>query len=166
MNEGKSRIMRTVTYGLAALAIVVAVGACTPMTTTQGNALDPKLVGEIKPGQHNRAQVARLLGTPSSMATFDKNTWYYISKNTEQVAFFQPTTVEQKVIVIKFDADGIVTTVSEYNGDTAREVETVDRVTPTRGQEMSLMGQLYKTLLRGAGSALGDSSEENEGFVP
>lgn len=157
--------MRTVTYGLVALAVAMAAAACAPMTNSHGNALDPALVDGIKPGQHDRAQVARILGTPSSTSTFDQNTWYYISKETEQLAFFDPKIVGRKVVVVKFDESGVVSEIRKYDGRAAREVELVERVTPTRGQEQSLMGQLFNTLLRGAGSALGDSGEENDGFI-
>ncbi len=157
--------MRTVTYGLAVLVLAAVAAACTPMTESRGNALDPLLVEGIKPGQHDRAHVAQILGTPSSTSTFDQNTWYYISKETEQLAFFNPKIVGQKVIVVKFDDAGVVSEIKKYNGADAREVTLVERVTPTRGQEESLMGQLFRTLLRGAGSALGDTGEENDGFV-
>lgn len=157
--------MRTVIYGWVALAMAMAAAGCAPMSESRGNALDPALVEEIEPGRHDRAQVAQILGTPSSTSAFDKNTWYYISKNTEQMAFFDPKIVGQKVIVVKFDESGLVSEIKEYDGKEARKVELVERVTPTRGQEQSLMGQLFNTLLRGAGSALGDSSEENDGFI-
>ncbi len=157
--------MRTVTYGVAVLAFAAMAAACTPMSQSRGNALDPALVDAIKPGLHDRAQVAQMLGTPSSTSTFDKNTWYYISKETEQLAFFDPKIVGQNVIVVKFDESGVVSEIRKYNGADAREVKLVERVTPTRGQEESVMGQLFRTLLRGAGSALGDTSEGNDGFV-
>ena len=148
-------------YGVVAMAV-----ACTPMTESQGNNLDPELVKGIKPGLHNRAQVSRILGTPSSTATFDRNIWYYISKRTERLAFFEPEIVDQNVVVVIFNDDGMVSEVKRVNGVDAREVDLVARVTPTRGKELGLMGQLFKTLLRGAGSALGDPGEsEDEGFT-
>lgn len=157
--------MRTVTFGLAVLAFAASAAACTPMSDSRGNALDPTLVEGIKPGQHNRAQVAQILGTPSSTSTFDQNVWYYISKETAQLAFFDPKIVDQKVIVVTFNDAGVVSKIRELDSEEARSVELVGRVTPTRGQEQSVMGQLFNTFLRGAGSALGDTNAENDGFV-
>ena len=150
---------------MAALALAAAVTACTPMSNSRGNALDPVLVEGIKPGQHDRAQVAQILGTPSNTSTFDQNTWYYISKETEQLAFFHPKIVGQKVIMVKFDDAGVVSEIKKYDREKARDVKLVERVTPTRGQEQTLMGQLFNTLLRGAGSALGDTGAQNDGFI-
>ena len=156
--------MRFVNLGVGAL-VLLAVTACNPMVESRGNALDTDRVGQIEPGKFNRAQVASLLGTPSSVAPFDHNTWYYIGRRTEQLAFFQPETVDQKVIMVKFDDDGVVEEIRKFDGDEAREVDLVSRKTPTRGDELSLLGQLYKTLLSGPGGILGGGPQTNDGFI-
>lgn len=155
--------MRLIGYGMAALALL-AVSACNPRVESRGNLLDPVIVQKIEPGKHNRAEVSRMLGTPSSKAAFDENTWYYISERAERVAFFDPKIVEQKVLMVKFDSDGVVTEVRKFNGEESRKVELVERTTPTRGKELGLLGQMYKTLLQGPGGILGDPNEANEGF--
>ena len=155
--------MRLIGYGMAALALL-AVAACNPRVESRGNSLDPVIVQKIEPGKHNRAEVSRILGTPSSKAAFDENTWYYISARSESFAFFDPKIVDQKVVMVKFDSDGVVSEVRKFNGEESRTVELVTRTTPTRGHELGLLGQLYKTLLQGPGGILGDPNETNEGF--
>ncbi|NIR45904.1 MAG: outer membrane protein assembly factor BamE, partial [Gemmatimonadetes bacterium] len=64
----------------------MALAACSPTRVTSGNLPDPDKVAQIEPGKQTRAQVAALLGTPSSVSTFDGQAWYYIGKRTERLA--------------------------------------------------------------------------------
>ncbi len=145
---------------LAAVALTAAATACSPRVDTRGNVPDAEMVAQIKPGLHTRNEVAGMLGTPSSLATFDQKTWYYISKKTETTAFFDPKVVEQQVVAVKFDDTGTVAQVDRLGLEDARDVQISDRESPTRGKELGLFEQLYKTLLRGRGD-----TGANEGFV-
>lgn len=144
-----------------ALALAtVSLVACSPKLDTRGAMLDPESVQEIKPGVHTRNEVAQRLGTPSSLATFDDKTWYYIGKKEETVAFLKPKVVEQQVIAIKFDDTGTVREVNKLGLEDGRDIQISGRVSPTRGKELSLFGQMYQTLLQGRGNA-----GSNEGFT-
>lgn len=116
-----------------------ALAACTPPIEPRGNLLDKDTVAEITPGVHTRDNVTQVLGTPSSVASFDKNLWYYIGGRTERVAFFKPEILEQQVVAIKFDEQGTVSEIRQYTLKDGKEVEMVDRETPTRGRELSFM---------------------------
>ena len=59
-------------------------------------------VTQIQPGIDDRTQVAKLLGSPSTVATFNDKTWYYISKKTSRIAFWDPTVLDQEVLMVKF----------------------------------------------------------------
>jgi len=124
------------------LAGAALAGGCSPTVDLRGNMPDPAVVEEIAPGRTNRDAVARALGTPSTVATFDQDTWYYIGKKTETTSFFRPTVVEQKVLVIRFTRGGIVEDVRWLDKDDAREVAMVGRVTPTRGKELGIIEQI------------------------
>lgn len=135
--------------------------ACAPRVQTVGDLLRPEKIAQIRPGVDNKVQVAQKLGTPSSVATFDKNIWYYIGKKTESLAFFDPKVMDQKVIVVTFNAAGKVSKISKLNLKDSRDVQIAKRITPTRGREMTLLQQLYSSLLRGA-----HDTGANEGFAP
>ncbi len=147
----------------AALLIAVSVAACTGKSTTRGNTLDAEKIAEIQTGVQTRDEVAKLLGTPSSVATFDKNTWYYIGKRTEKLAFFHPDIKEQNILMVKFGDDGIVQEIKRYGLKDAREIEPVARATPTRGYERGIVETLYQTLLAGPGGILGGGGEQDPG---
>ena len=113
---------------------------------TRGNLADPEVVSQITPGESTRGTVEDLLGSPTTVATFNDRTWYYIGRKTERFAFFKPEILEQQVVAIHFDEAGTVENVKIYGPDDAREVEVVDRTTPTAGQELTVLQELFGNL--------------------
>jgi len=134
--------------GWLLLASVSALTACSPRIDQRGNLLDPDAVLAVQPGIQTKDQVAQLLGTPSTVATFDDKTWYYVSKRTETTAFFAPDITDQQVLVVKFDDSNVVDKVQIYGMDDAYEIEPVDRTTPTYGQKLTLLQQLFGNIGR------------------
>ena len=133
---------------LAATALAVLLSACAPNLVQRGNLPDPELLSRIQPGSQTRIQVANLLGSPSSIATFGDEVWYYISSQTQTIAFYAPEVLEQKVVAIAFDDDGRVKNVRTYGLEDAQEIEPVARITPTGGREITVLEQLIGNLGR------------------
>jgi len=146
-----------VTVGVVVL--VLALGGCSGWTHAGGSVIDQQRVAELKAGEHTKDDVASILGTPTSVATFDNNIWYYISKRTEKFAFFEPETVNQEVVVIEFDQNDVVQTVNFHNTTDADEVDMVSRSTPTRGRSMTVLEQVMGTALRQIGGSGGGSPD-------
>jgi outer membrane protein assembly factor BamE (lipoprotein component of BamABCDE complex) len=130
------------------LASVVALAACSPRIDQRGNLLDPDAVLAVQPGVQTKDQVAQLLGTPSTIATFDDKTWYYISKRTETTAFFPSDITDQQVLVVRFNDSNVVEKVQIYGMDDAYEIEPVGRTTPTYGQKLTILQQLFGNIGR------------------
>ena len=142
---GRYRRTLLVTVGLA---MALAAGACTPRIDQRGNKPDEDQVVLINPGVDDKNRVAELIGTPSAISTFNDRTWYYISKRTETVAFFDPETVDQEVLAISFDDSGVVDNMRIYGPEDGRTIAYVDRTTPTEGNELTLIQQLLGNLGR------------------
>lgn len=137
--------------GLAATAL-----GCAPAIDQRGNLPPATAIAEIKPGVTDRETVNRLLGSPSTVSTFDQNTWYYISQKTEEIAFFKSDLLDQEVVTIDFDKDGIVRDVQRTGFDARRVVAPVARTTPAPGKELSFIEQLIGNFGRfGATSSKG-----------
>jgi outer membrane protein assembly factor BamE (lipoprotein component of BamABCDE complex) len=124
------------------LAALAAVSGCSGVVDQRGNLPDTDRLAQIQPGQATKDTVTRVLGTPSSISTFDPNTWYYISRRTEQFAFLAPELLDQQVLVVEFDANGVVKDMRRHGKDEGQEVALVDRTTPAPGRELSLIEQL------------------------
>lgn len=132
----------------AALALTVLLAACTTFVDQRGNLPEEDRLAQIQPGVTTREQVQQLLGTPSSTSTFDDSTWYYISMKTEQWAFLAPTTVDQKVVAIEFDQNGLVRDIQQRGLADANEVAMVERATPTPGKTLGFFEQLFGNIGR------------------
>lgn len=132
--------------GLAAVLLLA--GGCETEETQSGYIVDDYTVGQVKPGVTDRDSVATLLGTPSTAATFDDKTWYYVSRRTQQLAFFAPDVKEQQVVAVHFNDAGIVEAVERLNLEDGKPIAPVERVTPTRGREMTVLEQLFGNLGR------------------
>jgi len=136
---------RTVTLAVLSLAVALVVSACSPRTNVSGYVPDEELIAKIEPGKQNQNDVRDLLGSPSSLASFEDRThiWYYISSKTETFAFLAPETTERNVVAVEFDDAGLVKNVRRYTLEDGREVEIVERITPTRGKELSFFEQMF-----------------------
>jgi len=140
--------LRKITLGaLTGLGLAV-LGACSPIIQQEGNVPDPDQVVQINPGVDDKNRVTQLLGSPSTISAFQDHTWYYISRRTEQTAFLDPDVVEQEVLAISFNDQNIVEDMKIYGLQNGRMVAMNDKVTPTFGNNLTLMQQLLGNLGR------------------
>src|SRR5690242_8413713 len=90
-----------------ALAAVLASG-CASNRAHKGAVLDPQVASAIQPGVDNKDSVQKLLGTPTFQGQFTPNDWYYVSRDTNQLAFRNPRVTKQQVLLVRFDQAGNV----------------------------------------------------------
>ena len=140
--------------------------ACSPTLNNHGNIPDAEVVKSIRIGQSNRDQIEAMLGTPSAVATFDKEAWYYVGSKTSQIAFWEADLLERKVLVIRFDEKGFVQQVERLDKQDGRDVQIVDRKTPTRGKELTVLEQLLGNIGKFSGPEADDGYEEQPGGPP
>jgi len=136
---------------IVAVSVCVALAACPARIDSRGNQPDPDRLAEITAGEHNRDDVAEILGSPSSIAMFGDETWYYVSKRTETLAFLAPEVTERQVVIVRFDRQGVVKAVDYLDLDDEREIQFVERETPTSGNEIGLLDQLLGNIGRFGG---------------
>ncbi len=138
------------TYLLFAAMVSAPLVACTPAQQVRGYVPNEERLALLKPGAQTSSQVQALLGSPSSIATFPerKKTWYYVTKKTEKYSVFDEKTLEHKVVALDFDQTDRLTSVRSYGKEDVREVEPVARSTPTRGKELTILGQLFGNIGR------------------
>lgn len=132
----------------AVLAVAAGLSACSGTVETHGHMLRESAMKELRPGVQTREGVAKLLGSPSSVAPFDDRTWYYIGQKVESLAFFKPEVKERQVVVLRFDDGGILDSVKVLSAEDGRQIAFVDRETPTAGHELTFMEQLLGNMGR------------------
>lgn len=139
-------------------ALLMACVACTQVIDQRGNLPDQETVATIKPGVQTKAQIIDLLGSPSNVATFNDRTWYYIGRRTATESIFKPEMIDQKIVVIKFDDAGVVASIDTFGPEVARAVEPNEQETPTAGNTLGILQQLFGNIGR-FGSASGRAGQ-------
>ena len=126
-----------------AVAATAFVAGCASNHVHKGTVLDPQLVSSIQPGVDNKASVEKLLGRPTFAGEFTPNDWYYVSRDTNQIAFRNPRPVRQTVLRVTFDQKGNVTSVNRTGKELVMNVSPSHRSTPTLGRKKSFFDELF-----------------------
>jgi outer membrane protein assembly factor BamE (lipoprotein component of BamABCDE complex) len=126
------------------LAIIAVFGAtaCEETVNVRGNLPHAEDIAKIRKGFHKKPDIQNLLGTPSAVATFEKEIWYYIGGHVKTVSFFKPEFLDRKIVVVKFSSTGIVEEVNERDAPIGKEIKLVERETPTKGKDLTVIQQL------------------------
>ncbi|MBM3643876.1 MAG: outer membrane protein assembly factor BamE [Alphaproteobacteria bacterium] len=136
---------------LALLGAAASLTACSNIVDNRGFAPTPGSVEKIEVGSQSREDVVRLIGSPSAVATFNTNVWYYVSQRQETWAFLRPELAEQKVLQITFNDAGRVQDIKQFGLNEAKEIDMVSRATPTAGRELTFMEQILGNIGRFSG---------------
>lgn len=141
--------VRLAVGGLAIGGLAVGgLAGCAPQVVQHGHTIDPDSVARITPGVTSREEVARLLGSPSALATFEDGRWYYVTQRRENRSFFQSDITEQEVLTVSFDDRGIVQAIDRHGLDQAMTIDPESDSTQTLGNELSVVEQLIGNIGR------------------
>jgi outer membrane protein assembly factor BamE (lipoprotein component of BamABCDE complex) len=108
----------------------------------RGNKVDSDVLAQLVPGTSTRADVTALIGSPTTKATFDDNTWIYIGEVTKPVIAATNEVLDQQVVLLTFDDGGVLRGIARRSQGDAVPVAVVSRATPAPGNEASFMQQL------------------------
>ena len=138
----KLGLFRVSTIALAAALVA----GCAINKAHKGAVIDERLASSVQPGVDNKDSVQKLLGTPTLAGQFTPNDWYYISRDTNQVAFRNPRVNKQLVMLVRFDAKGNVASIQRTGKDLVLPVNPSHRSTPTLGRKRSFLDQLLNNI--------------------
>jgi outer membrane protein assembly factor BamE (lipoprotein component of BamABCDE complex) len=138
----------------AVLATTLTAG-CATSVEQRGNLPEQDRIAEIHPGSTTKDEVVKILGSPSSVSVFNDKSWYYISRRTGQLAFFDPNVLDQQVYIVNFDDQGVVKAVDHKGLEDGKEITPVARATPAPGRELSFLEQVIGNLGKFNKSAAG-----------
>ena len=113
-----------------------------PTQQTRGNMVDQVDYSQLIPGTSTRADVMSLIGSPTTRATFDDNTWIYVGLRTRPTIGGFPAIERQQVLVLNFDANGTLRSIDRTTKKQAVQVAMDGRVTPSPGSEASILQQV------------------------
>jgi outer membrane protein assembly factor BamE (lipoprotein component of BamABCDE complex) len=156
-SPGRQAGARWASVMLLALAGTALLPGCTRIKSSQGYVIDETLLASVKPGVDNRSSVERTLGQPTWTSEFDRSSYYYVSRNTEQLAFLQPKPTTQNVLIVSFDPRGVVTKVERDGLEHAVQVGMNKDKTPVLGKDTGILQDLFGNIgqFNGAGGTTG-----------
>ncbi len=127
----------------AVLLIGLALSACVSTRARHGYVIERgETELEAMVGLDTKESVLARYGEPSMRAVLTDDVWYYLSSTSNQRAFYQAETMDREVVAFSFDGEGGVAEISRYTLADGELIDPVDRVTRTRGKELSVLEQL------------------------
>jgi len=127
----------------AALILLPLLAGCGQVRAHRGFIYDPALTNSVLPGVDNRQSVERTLGRPTFTGQFGDNDWYYVARDTRQLAFAEPRPTNQLVLRIRFDAKGNVADIQRTGIELVRKIHPDGDKTPTLGLDRSFFEDLF-----------------------
>jgi outer membrane protein assembly factor BamE (lipoprotein component of BamABCDE complex) len=131
------------TLTLISLVAIALTAGCTRVAGRQGFIIDQQLAAAVKPGVDNKASVQGTLGRPSFIGQFDANDWYYVSRDTRQLAFKTPRPSGQTILHVRFDAGGNVATVESTGLEKVAMIRPARDKTATLGRDRSFFQEVF-----------------------
>jgi len=124
---------------------IIGTAACAErqIQNNQGYIADEELASSVQPGVDNKESVEKALGRPTLASKWDDNVWYYISRNTRQLAFARPVPANQRILIVRFAPDGSVAAVDRRGLEQVADLTPNSDKTPTLGREASLLEDLF-----------------------
>lgn len=130
---------------LAALAAILLAG-CAENVRTHGYAPDEASLAELKPGADTRATVAAKIGRPSTAGLMQGGDWFYVESRWRDFGARAPREVSREVVVVSFDAEGVLRDSARYGLEDGRVVPISRRTTETTIRNVSLIQQLLRNV--------------------
>lgn len=127
------------------LVLPLWLGACSVFEspiTNRGNRVDADLLNELVVGTSTKQDVTSLIGSPTTRATFDDNTWIYIGMQTRQRIGRTLGVLNMENTVLTFNDAGVLTDVKRLNQDDSLPVQVVARTTPSPGSDTNFLQML------------------------
>nr|WP_294917564.1 outer membrane protein assembly factor BamE [uncultured Neokomagataea sp.] len=164
--QKRTRHHRTLFASAVLLCAPLLVGGCSlfsPIPQPRGSLIEKEDYSQLIPGTSTQSDVMDVLGSPTAHATFDDNTWIYVSMVTSPRPLNFPRIDKQQVVVLNFDNTGVLRKLNTLDKKQAIDVGMVGRTTPAPGTKTSVLQQLLGNVGRynpmsNMGSTFGGSS--------
>jgi outer membrane protein assembly factor BamE (lipoprotein component of BamABCDE complex) len=123
----------------------------------RGIAVSQHDLGELTPGISSQADAQALLGPPTVQEVFDNNNWIYISQITKMRIGQTEGIKQQHVVVLTFDDNGVLRSVSQKDLNDRVAVAMDSKETPVPGGKAGFFQQLVGGV--GSYNPLGSASD-------
>ena len=116
---------------------------------------------KIQAGSTTKQQVLEILGSPTTSSVFGEETWFYLGKEETKETFFMPKTKSYDGYEIKFNKQGVVSSINKKDKTALKQFDTEKDFTKTSGNEITVWQQLFGNL-----GKFNPASRHNRGASP
>jgi outer membrane protein assembly factor BamE (lipoprotein component of BamABCDE complex) len=127
------------------LGLALSLAACSLFSAPlryRGQNVTPDELKQLVPGTTTEADVTTLLGSPTSRGLFDPNDWAYMGQVTQSRIGRYPGVVQDDVVVLTFNSQGVLQNVQHLDKKSAVQVGMATGSTPSPGGSASFFQQL------------------------
>ena len=124
------------------LVASLALAGCSPTYRNHGYIHSDEDLQELAIGIDTRASVEDLVGPPSSGGLLEGGDYYYVRSRTKTFGIRAAKETERQVLVVSFDAAGVLQNVEQFGLEAGRVVRLSRRVTSSAVGNVSLIRQL------------------------
>ena len=133
---------------LTSLLLLTGLQACESQVTTHGNLIEIGELNKVEIGKTSRNDTLFLLGPPSFEGAFDSSRLYYNNQKMEAAIAGRTQTIERELIVLSFDNNNTLESIEIRDKTTDKEIVKLEYKTPTPGDTLSVVDQLFSNLRR------------------
>lgn len=133
---------------LICLGLFLGLQGCESQVTSHGNLIEASQLNKLEIGTTRREDVMILFGPASFEGAFNNNRLYYNNQKMEAPLAGRTQTIERELVVLSFDVNNILESIEIRDKSTDQEIVKLDAKTPTPGDKLTVVDQLFTNLRR------------------
>ena len=133
---------------LICLGLFLGLQGCESQVTSHGNLIEASQLNKLEIGTTRREDVMILFGPASFEGAFNNNRLYYNNQKMEAPIAGRTQTIERELVVLSFDINDILESIEIRDKSTDQEIVKLDAKTPTPGDTLTVVDQLFTNLRR------------------
>ena len=133
---------------LICLGLFLGLQGCESQVTSHGNLIEASQLNKLEIGTTRREDVMILFGPASFEGAFNNNRLYYNNQKMEAPIAGRTQTIERELVVLIFDVNNILESIEIIDKSTDQEIVKLDAKTPTPGDTLTVVDQLFTNLRR------------------
>ena len=133
---------------LCCLGLFLGLQGCESQVTSHGNLIEASQLNKLEIGTTRREDVLILFGPASFEGAFNNNRLYYNNQKMEAPIAGRTQTIERELVVLSFDVNNILESIEIRDKSTDQEIVKLDAKTPTPGDTLTVVDQLFINLRR------------------
>ena len=113
----------------------------------RGQFVSDEAIKQINSQHPNKVELVELVGTPTYIPDYSKNTWYYIQRSLAKRAWFDPKVVKQRIVKVVFNGDKVQEAGLLSDGQN-EEISSQSAYTQTYGTQQNGIKKFVKNIGR------------------